>query len=251
MPSKKAFKVKHVAQMTGVSVRTLHYYDEIGLLTPENRTAAGYRLYGEEDLLRLQQILIGRSLGLSLEDVRRGLDDPGFDYAKALQRQRAELVERIGKTHDMIAAIDKTLDGLGESKLDFKQIFQGFDPEEFEEEAEERWGQTDAYAQSARRTKSYTEADWKEMKAELAAIWSDGALAMDNGLEPSSEAALSLVERHRAHICRWFYDLDSRGHVGLADMWEADDRFRANIDKYGEGLTDWFAAAVRAAGEAV
>ena len=249
----KTYKVKDVARLSGVSVRTLHYYDEIGLLTPKDRTAAGYRLYDENDLMRLQQILIGRSLGLALEEIRKSLDEDGFDYARALQQQRALLIQRLGQTHKMIAAIDSALTNLGEgqAEIDFKAIFDGFDPADYETEAQNRWGETDAYKESARRTKSYSDADWTLIKSELDAIWTDAAQAMRQGAAADSYIALEIVERHRKHIHRWFYDLTPEGHKGLADMWETDDRFRANIDKYGSGLTTWLAAAVRAAGEAV
>lgn len=253
MTGLKTYTVKDVARIAGVSVRTLHYYDEIALLTPSDRTPAGYRLYDENDLLRLQQIRIGRSLGLALEEIRLSLDDASFDYAHALRDQRARLIERLGQTHRMIAAIDATLTNLGGSdrQLDLKAIFDGFEPAEYEEEVERRWGETHAYKESARRTKTYTDTDWTLLKSELDQIWSEAAEAMRQGTSPDAYTALEIVERHRKHICRWFYELTPEGHLGLAAMWEADDRFRKNIDKYGVGLTDWIVKAVRVAGEAV
>lgn len=249
----KMYKVKQVSKMTGVSIRTLHYYDEIALLVPSERSRAGYRLYSDDDLLRLQQILIGRSLGLALEEIRRSLDDASFDYAHSLQRQKSLLIERLGQTHKMIAAIDNTLDHLGapRSKSDLAAMFDGFDPRDYEQEVAARWGKTDAYRETARRSKAYTDADWALMKSELSQIWKDAALAMQQGETPESEKAFEIVERHREHVCRWFYDLSPQAHSSLADMWEADNRFRANIDKFGEGLTPWVASAVRAANETV
>ena len=249
MAGSKAYKIKEVAQISDVSVRTLHYYDEIGLLTPSDRTAAGYRLYDEADLLRLQQVLIGRSLGLALEEIRQSLDDPDFDYADTLRKQRGRLVERLDETHKMISAIDHTLEGLAapDGVIDLKQVFDGFDPADYEAETRARWGETDAYAQSARRTKSYTEADWSALKAELDEIWSDAAEAMRAKVAPTSNAAASIVERHRRHVHRWFYDLTPAMHAELADMWASDARFRANIDAFGVGLTDWLVPAVKAA----
>ena len=257
MAKPKAYKVKDVALMTGVSVRTLHYYDEIGLLPPGDRTGAGYRLYAENDLLRLQQILIGRSIGLSLEEIRSALDDPAFDYARSLRKQRDALVEKLTQTHKMIAAIDATLSALEtednagravlKSGVDFKAIFDGFDPHDYADEARERWGESDAYAQSAKRTQTYTQADWRAIKEDLDAIWTDAAAAMRARKEPDSAEALRVVERHRRHLCRWFYDITPAGHAQLADMWEADERFRTTIDKHGEGLTAWLAPAMRAA----
>ena len=248
---KKAYRIKEAAVIAGVSVRTLHYYDEIKLLTPRDRSGAGYRLYDDGDLLRLQQILIGRSLGLALEEIRRSLDDPAFDMADSLRRQRRRLVERLDETHSMISAIDRTLAGLAEPDraIDFKAIFDGFDPAGHEPEVRTRWGGTEAYAQSAERMKHYTDADWRTIKAEAADIWAAAAEAMRSSAAPASNAAADIVERHRLHICRWFYDLPPAMHAELADMWVNDARFAANIDKYGDGLTAWLVPAVKAAAD--
>ncbi len=247
MTKKRTFTVKDAAELTGVSVRTLHYYDEIGLLAPD-RSGAGYRVYTDADLIRLQQILIGRSLGLALEDIRRSLDDPKFDAADALRRQRALLAERVSETHRMIASIDATLTHLQKDQLmPSKDMFDGFEPEKYEAEVKQRWGETDAYKESARRTRKYSEKDWAAIKAESNAIFADAGAAMKAGKKSDSAEGTALAERHRQHVDRWFYPLSHEMHTNLADMWEADDRFRANIDKNGEGLTAWLATAVRAA----
>lgn len=252
MVGKQTYKVKDVARITGVSVRTLHYYDEIELLTPSGRTEAGYRLYNDDDLLRLQQVLIGRSLGLPLEEIRQWLDDPNFDYVKSLRKQRTLLIERLTETSDMIAAIDRTLEALSDAlhDVDFEAIFDGFDPDDHRDEVSARWSESEAYAQSARRTKDYDESDWAAVKDELDGILSDAARAMEADTPVDASRARDIAERHRLHICRWFYDLTPPAHVGLASMWESDDRFRRNIDKHGKGLTRWLAAAVRASADA-
>ena len=165
MTQTRTYRVKDVARITGVSVRTLHYYDEIGLLAPADRTSAGYRLYDDDSLLRLQQILIGRALGLSLDEIRRSLDDPDFDHRAALVSQRQALVARAEETAGMIRAVDKALAILDEDRKDsemtMEQIFEGFDPKAYEAEAKARWGDTDAHKTVSRRTKDYTEEDWK------------------------------------------------------------------------------------------
>ena len=135
--AKRTYLVKEVAALSGVTVRALHHYDELGLLTPSGRSSAGYRLYNDDDLLRLQQILIGRELGLSLEAIRRSLDDPQFDRRAALVAQRAELAARAERAEDMVRAIDTALAALDEAdkkedttmdtKVDLKKIFDGFD----------------------------------------------------------------------------------------------------------------------------
>ena len=248
MSKQRTLTVKDVSELTGVSVRTLHYYDEIGLLKAD-RSRAGYRLYTDADLVRLQQVLIGRSLGLALEDIRRTLDDPNFDAPAALRRQRDQLLVRVSETHRMIASIDATLKHLNtkDETMSKKDMFDGFEPEKYEAEAKERWGNTDAYKESARRTKKYGEKDWAAIKAETNEIFADAAAAMKKGVKSDSAEARALAERHRQHTERWFYPCSTAMHVNLADMWEADERFKANIDKFGEGLTAWLAAAVRAA----
>jgi MerR family transcriptional regulator, thiopeptide resistance regulator len=222
MPTRRTYQVKEVADLAGLTVRALHHYDSIGLLVPTARSAAGYRLYDDDDLLRLQQILIGRELGLPLEAIRRSLDDPQFDRRAALRAQRTELAMRAERAADMIRAIDAALTAIEEknmSTVDFKKIFDGFDPEQHEAEAKQRWGDTDAYKVSMQRTKGYTAADWQRCR-----------------------------EGHRLSFDRWFYPCSREMHRGLADMWEADRRYAESIDKAGAaaGLTGYLAAAVRA-----
>lgn len=248
--------------MTGVSVRTLHHYDAIGLLRPGDRTAAGYRLYTNTDLLRLQQILIGRELGLPLEEIRRSLDDPRFDRKAALLDQRERLRDRARQAEAMIRAIDAALavvdEGLtrrgGSSDPPLRQtgeitmsdLFDGFDPSRYEEEARQRWGNTDAYAHSTKRVKGYTPDDWNTLKAEQGAVYAAAFAALKNGKAPYSAEAMDIAERHRLSIDRWFYPCSHAMHQGLASMYESDDRFRQSIDRHGEGLTTFLAQAIRA-----
>ncbi len=239
-----------MARLAGVSVRTLHHYDSIGLLVPGTRTAAGYRLYTESDLLRLQQILIGRELGLSLEEIRRSLDDPRFDRKAALLDQREHLQDRARQAEAMIRAIDVALaahDGSckkGEIKME--DLFEGFNPSQYDEEARRQWGTSEAFVESEKRTRRYTPDDWKSLKAEQAAVYDDAYAALKAGKTPSDAAVMDIAERHRISIDRWFYPCSHRMHRGLASMYESDDRFRQSIDKHGEGLTTFLAEAIRA-----
>jgi DNA-binding transcriptional MerR regulator len=251
MAARRTYQVKEVAELAGVTVRTLHHYDAIGLLSPDARSAAGYRLYDDDDLLRLQQILIGRELGLSLEAIRRSLDDRGFDRRAALRAQRVELAARAARTQRMLSAIDAALMALDQedttmTNVDMKKIFDGFDPEQHAEEARQRWGDTEAYRVSGERTKSYGEADWRKIKDEQVAILADAAAAQRDGVRADEPRAMDIAERHRLAIDRWFYPCSHRMHRGLADLWQSDRRFADNIDKHGVGLTDYLAAAVRA-----
>ena len=251
MQSRRTYQVKEVAELSGLSVRALHHYDAIGLLVPSTRTAAGYRLYSDDDLLRLQQILIGRELGLSLEDIRRSLDDPRFDRRQILLDQRAQLKQRAEHTAQMIGAIDAALAAVKDTEtedttMDMKKIFNGFDPDKYADETKQHWGNTEAYKVSMRRTKSYTEADWGKLRDEQSAIYADAFAALTAGKGPEDPAVMDIAERHRLSIDRWFYPCNVTMHRGLADMYEADQRFAQNIDKYGAGLTPFLAAAIRA-----
>lgn len=249
--SAKTYLVREVARLSGVTVRTLHHYDSIGLLVPSGRTKAGYRLYTEDDLLKLQQILLWRELGFPLPEIRRVLDDPTFDRALALRRQRDELVRRGERTKAMIRSVDAALESLegGKKTMDAKKLFDGFDPALYEDEAKERWGDTEAYRESMRRTKGYTEKDWKRIKEEGQVLFQKLAEKMKQGAEPRDPEVVSLAEEHRRHIERWFYPLSREAHRGLGEMFVTDERFTANIDKLGEGLAQFLAEAIRANAE--
>lgn len=250
MTRSRTYQVKDVARIAGVSVRTLHHYDSIGLLVPGARTTGGYRLYNDADLLRLQQILIGRELGLSLEDIRQSLDDPGFDQKSALREQRNRLRDRARQTEAMIRAIDVALAALegsrNQGEMTMADLFEGFNPAQYEEEARRQWGTSEAFVESAKRTKRYTPDDWKALKAEQASVYDDAYAALKAGKSPADSAVMDVAERHRMSIDRWFYPCSHAMHRGLASMYESDDRFRASIDTHGEGLTAFLAEAIRA-----
>jgi DNA-binding transcriptional MerR regulator len=252
MKQRLMHQVQELAQLTGVSIRTLHYYDEIGLLVPKARTPSGYRLYDEADALRLQQILIHRELGLSLEAIRRALDDPAFDQCAALLAQKRQLQQRAQHTQSMLDAIDAALDALDHPDtgvtMNMTQLFDGFDPSKYEVEARRRWGQTDAYRESRERTKHYTPEDWKEFAAQQAAVYHDAVAAMRAGKQPTDDDVMHVAERARLLIDRWFYPCSVQMHNGLADMYESDSRFAENIDRHGAGLTAFLVAAIRANG---
>lgn len=249
-----AWTVGEAARIAKVSVRTLHHYDEIGLLCPSGRTQAGYRLYEQADLERLHQILLFRELGFALPDINRIMLDPAFDRAEALRAQRSLLAEKTQRTHSMLAAVDAALASIEEGRTMtdqertdmFGELFDGFNPDDYEAEVQERWGDTEAYRQSAERTKRYTKADWEQIKTEMDESTGAFIALMDAGVPADSPQAMALAEAKREHISKWFYDCPLEFYGNMACIWVNDPRFTKNIDKDREGLAAYQYAAVQA-----
>jgi DNA-binding transcriptional MerR regulator len=241
--------VGEVAELARVSVRTLHHYDELGLLAPSERSESGYRLYSYDDVARLQQILIWRQLGFSLAEIKALLDEPEYDRISALERQR-ELVEReIDRLGALGAAVDAALVAhQNGTRIEETKMFDGF--ERYEDEARERWGDTDAYKESARRTQGYGEAEWSEIRSESEQIIREVVGLMRAGSPADGPAARALAERHREHISRWFYPCSPRMHRGLAEMYIADERFTRTYEREAEGLAAYFHDAIVANADA-
>ena len=238
--------VGQVARLAGVTVRTLHHYDTIGLVAPRARSEAGYRLYGREDVARLQEVLFLREFGFPLEEIAALVSGPGYDRRKALARQRTLLEQRADHTRRMIETIDATLraerEGREMSNEEMLGVFGDFDPAAYQDEVAERWGDSDAYRQSARRTASYSKADWEAIRSEADRIYQAFAELMQAGT-PAPEAA-ELVDEHRDHISRWFYHCTPEIHAGLGQMYLADARFTATFDATAEGLAAYLAEAI-------
>ncbi|MEM9731469.1 MAG: MerR family transcriptional regulator [Myxococcota bacterium] len=240
------YKVNELAALAKVTVRTLHHYDEIGLLVPTARTKAGYRLYDHDDLLRLQQILIHRELGFPLKSIKELLEAPNFEVRQALVEQRAELTKRQGALSRLIAAVDAALARIDAKPVEDREIFDGFCPEDYEEEARDRWGQSAAFSESAKRMKSYDDEDLRTLKDEQDDLFRRMAESLRKGSPPESDAARDIAEAHRRYIDRWFYPCTPEAHAGLAQMYIDDARFAETFNAYEPGLADYFAAAIRA-----
>ncbi|MFC4148147.1 MerR family transcriptional regulator [Micromonospora mangrovi] len=245
-----AYTVGQVARAAGVTVRTLHHYDEIGLLSPRGRTAAGYRRYDDADLERLQLIRAYRELGFPLEEIAAILDDPDGDPLPHLRRQHELLTGRIGKLREIVAAIEFAMEA---RKLNIPltprerfEVFGDHDPEQYAEETERRWGGTEAYRQSAERTARYSKEDWLRNKAENE-DWARRITALvDSGAPADGPEAMALAEEHRQLISRWFYDCSYEIHTGLADMYVADERFTAYFEKIRPGMAAYVSEAIHA-----
>jgi DNA-binding transcriptional MerR regulator len=244
-----SYNIGQVAAFSGLTVRTLHHYDEIGLLTPTTRRDNGYRVYDDHDLERLRQILVYRELGIPLADIAAMLD-VGGEPADMLLEERHRVTKRISRLRTISDLIDDMIEsqrsGTTMNPTDNLKVFGDFDPAAHEDEAKERWGDTDAYAQSAKRTSSYTPQDWQTIKEEAAAINEQFVSLMAEGIDPSDEMAARLVDAHRAHISKWYYDCSREIHAGLGQMYATDSRFAKNIDTAGEGLAEYLSAAIAA-----
>jgi DNA-binding transcriptional MerR regulator len=239
----KAYTVRQLADMAGVTVRTLHHYDAVGLLSPSTRTAAGYRLYWEEDLLRLQQILFFRELDFPLEQIAAILDDPGFDRVRALESHRRLLNEQVGRLQRLLTTVDKTIARLTEGQMGLtdEELYEGFSKEQAERyrrEARELYGEEVVEA-SEQRAKQMTKAEWNAVKDEGEAVTRGCALA-DRPSEPEVQA---LVARHYAWVAK-FWTPDAASYAGLGQLYTNNPEFRANYDRYRPGLADFLRAAM-------
>nr|WP_239157880.1 MerR family transcriptional regulator [Streptomyces sp. SID13726] len=228
----------------------MHHYDDIGLLAPSERSQAGHRRYSDADLDRLQRILFYRELGFPLDEVATLLDDPAADPRAQLRRQHELLTARIERLQKMAAAVEQAMEarrmGIDLTPEERFEVFGDKDPERYAEEAEQRWGGTEAYAESQRRAARYTKDDWKRMQAEVNAWGERYDALMTVGEPPTGEAAMDMAEEHRRHISTWFYDCPYETHVGLGEMYVSDERFKAFYDSMRAGLAEHLREAITA-----
>ena len=233
-------QIKEFAEFTGVSVRTLHYYDEIGLLHPARvDRVTGYRYYDENSLLRMQEILFYRELDFSLKSIEKILSSPDYDKTRALQEQKQMLKLKKQRLERLISAIDCAMKG--------ENIMKAFDNTEFETykaEAQQRWGKTDAYREHAQKTKGYGKEKWNNLAADMDLIFGEFALCMKNGAAPEDREAQELVAKLQNHITDNYYTCTKQILSGLGQMYVADERFRGNIDRHGDGTAAFVSEAV-------
>lgn len=267
--------VGRVAQLVGVSVRTLHHWDSIALVRPSARSWSDYRLYDAEDIARIHRVLVYREIGLPLAEIARILDDPEVDPREHLHRQRSLLAERIGRLQKAARAVDEMIErttpmndtpnsaapNSGDPRTPAEDRSITLSPQEqsrifgtdwdpaWQDEARERWGDTEQWQQSVQRTRGFTAADWTRVAEETAALETELAEAMNRGVEPGSEEANALAERHRASISQ-HYDCTVSMHVVLGRMYTEDERFTAHYDRRSEGLAAWLREVIEAAARA-
>lgn len=247
------YTVKQVAEMSGVSVRTLHHYDQIGLLKPASVGENGYRYYGREELLRLQQILFHRELEFPLEAIAAVLAAPDFDRTAALRRHRTKLDAQARRYRRLLRTLDETLAALeGETDMKDKDLYMGFAPEK---QAEHEAWLVDRYGQRARAEidhsktvmKDWKAADFQAFQAEAEAIEADLAEAMTDGLPADSDRVTGIMRRHHAYVARsWKRPPTREAFIGLATMYGDHPDFRSHYENRAKGLLEYVQAAMTA-----
>lgn len=236
--------IKEFAELTGVSVRTLHYYDEIRLLKPSFVDEQnGYRFYDEHCLERIQEILFYRELDFSLKDIHAILSSHNYDKQKALKEQKHLLTLKKERLERLITALDGAMKGE-------KFTMNVFDNSEFEaqrdsyaKEAKEKWGDTAAYKEYSAKT--YSAEKQGEIIDGMNALMAEFAVCKSDGYASESDKAQALVEKWQAYITENYYSCTKEILAGLGAMYTADERFKANIDKYGEGTAEFMSAAIQ------
>lgn len=244
--------VKQVARMSGVSVRTLHHYDEIGLLKPARVGENGYRWYGREELLRLQQILLHRELEMPLEAIGRLLDAAGFDRAATLKVQRAALAAKAERYGRLLRTLDETIASIeGETDMDDKNLYMGFAPEkqaEYEAWVADRYEGAGAMIDGSRvKMSGWGKADYASLKVEVESIEAAMAQALRDGLPVDSAAVTALMARHHAMVARtWPKPPTREAFIGLGRMYAEHPDFTARYEALAPGLTEYMGAAMEA-----
>ena len=250
------YTVKQVAKLSGVSVRTLHHYDEIGLLKPDSVGANGYRYYGQDELLRLQQILFHRELGFPLDEIRQVLDAPDFDRMAALKAHRARIEAETRRYRRLVRTIDETLAALqGATTMDDKAMYKGFDPKrqaQHEAELVGRFGEKvrPVIEQARAVVAKTTQADFDAKQAEFAVIETALAKALADGAPADSGEVQALVRRLHTWVGGWWGAEPTRERfVGLAGFYVEHPEFRARYEAKAAGLSEYLAAAMKAFAE--
>ena len=237
-----AMTVGEVSTLLGVSVRALHHWDETGLVHPSRRSAAGYRLYCEADIMRIQQVLVYRQTGMNLADIKMVLDEPETDAMTHLRRQRELVQGQVSHLQQMLLSIDTILDmqQLG-GRLSLAETVEiwgtDWDPV-YIEDAHAQWGDTEDWAESYRRKAQMSRADWERAHEETVALETALAEAMRSGVKPGSPEANALARWHRKDFNRWF-EVSTSKQVVIARSYVADERYARYYDKRAPGLAAW------------
>lgn len=239
------YSVQQLSKLAGVSVRTLHHYDRIGLLKPAERSEKNYRFYGKTELLKLQQILFYKELDFSLKKIAEILNDPDFDFLKALEFHQVELLRRAGKMQQLLVTVDKTIHSLKSKKnmMTDKELYEGFSQEEIDsmrKEVKKRWG-AEELLEVEERIQKLGKDGWENHKAKGEEINQLFAEIID--LHPSEKQVQQLVAMHFKHL-NFYYEVTKERYEGLGKMYVEDERFKAHYEKYRDGLAVFLRDAI-------
>ena len=239
------YTVKELSELAGISIRTLHHYDEIGLLKPSARTEAGYRIYTETELLRLQQILFFKELEFSLEEIQKILDDPNFNTVEQLKKHKDLLIEKTKNYQTLLQTIDQTILKLTKNqKMTDQDLYAGFTPEQAQQyraEAAEKWG-ADKIQATENKLKQLTKDQFEAIKKEGEDITHNIANLMDQS--PDSEVVQKEIQKHFDHL-NHYYKPNIEIYRGLSNLYVEDERFKAYYEKIKPGLAQFMSQAMK------
>jgi DNA-binding transcriptional MerR regulator len=230
-----SYTIRKLADVSGVTVRALHYYEAAGLLSPA-RKKNGYRIYEEKDLLRLQQIMFFRELDFPIPEIKKILNDPSFDQAKALEDHKQLIEEKRKRLAGLVKMIDATIKRIKrETIMKDEELYKAFkeNGEKYADEAKARWGDTLMYKESAKRVAKMSKEDMIAVQKAGDELMEEIAANMSKG--PASSEIQKLIGKHYDGL-RAFYEPNLKMYRGLADMYVADGRFTAYYEKYAKGL---------------
>ena len=237
--------IKVFALLTGVSVRTLHYYDEIGLLKPSSVDEQnGYRFYDERCLERMQEILFYRELDFPLKEIQAILSSPDYDKHTALKEQKRLLTLKKERLERLITALDGAMKGEDFTMNVFDNSEFEAQREQYAKEAKKKWGGTDTYKENTEKTNAYSKEKWNEINSGMSALMAEFAECRNSGSAPDSKEAQALVKKWQDYITENFYTCTKEILAGLGEMYTADERFRTNIDSHGKGTAEFMRKAI-------
>lgn len=236
--------VKQVSDLTGISVRSLHHYDKIGLFKPSEYSDSGYRLYSDEDLKILQQILFFKELDFPLGEIEAIMNNPNFDREKALLSHKKLLTLKRNRLNKLIKLVGKTLKGddtMSFSEFDILEIEKL--QKQYADEAKEMYGNTDEYKTFQEKTKNYSKNDWANLYQKIEVIFNKFANVMDKGID--SKEVQDLVKEWKNFISENLYKCSNETLLGLSKVYIDDERFTKNIDKHKKGLAEFISESIK------
>lgn len=244
------YTVKKLGLLASISTRTLRYYDEIGILKPARINSSGYRIYGQSEVDQLQQILFYRELGVSLENIKDIVNAPSFDGAHALKEHHDQLLLKRNQLDVLIANVEKTIAATeGRNKMSNTEKFEGFkqkmvddNEKKYGEEIRRKYG-NEVVDQSNKKVLGMSEKETEEVTALTSEVLETLAKAFEKG-DPGSELAQKAAELHKKWLCYYWSDYSKEAHVGLAQMYVDDERFKAYYDEKQPGTAEFLRDAI-------